>query len=119
MLKWLIKKLTPLKYLGYSLESYSGAGKICCNSCGHSEHIHIFTHGFGPKSDCTMGYQCQSCAKLVTFDSEPIGEAGLIGLKAWAERSLCDCAGKFARDQPIMYPQRRSAGVEYELAKIT
>ncbi len=66
-----------------------------------------------------MGYQCQKCAKFVTFDSEPIGEAGLKELEERAERSRCECGGEFARDQPIRCPRCKSVNVEYGMELIT
>jgi hypothetical protein len=76
MLDRLKKKLAPADDMAITMESHSGIGTLSCLTCGHTERVHLFTHGFGPTSQCTIGYQCQSCARFVTFDSEPVGERG-------------------------------------------
>jgi hypothetical protein len=108
MLNWLKKKFTPADDMTITMEHHSGIGTLSCSDCGHTEEVHLFTHGFGPTSQCTMGYQCQNCAKFVTFDSEPVGEQGLAALKARVNGSLCECGGKYARDMPIMCPRCQS-----------
>ena len=119
MLHWLKNRLTKTDRTTSTMESHSGVGTLCCNDCGHTEQVHLFTHGFGPTSYCTEGVQCQTCAKFVTFDSEPVGESGLPALKALIEASRCECGGKFARDKPIMCPRCQSVDVEYDLLEIT
>ena len=119
MFQWLIKKFASADDAAITMQSHSGVGTLSCSDCGQTEEVHLFTHGFGPTSQCTMGYQCQSCAKFVTFDSEPVGEKGLPALKERVERSRCECGGKFARDKPIMCPRCKSVNVEYDLELIT
>jgi hypothetical protein len=119
MLNWLKGKFTPADDMTITMQSHSGVGALSCNDCGHTEPVQIFTHGFGPDSQCTMGYQCQECAKFVTFDSEPVGEPGMAALEALVEQSRCECGGRYARDKPIMCPRCKSRDVEYELSWIT
>ena len=119
MLNWLRNKLPPADDMSVTMESHSGIGTLSCNDCGHAEEAHLFTHGFGPTSHCTMGCQCQSCAKFVTFDSEPVGEQGLPALKALIEASRCECGGRYAKDKPIMCARCKSRDVGYELREIT
>ena len=66
-----------------------------------------------------MGYQCQSCARFVTFDSEPVGEQGMAALKAQVKQSRCECGGNFASDKPMMCPRCKSVNVEYGMRAIT
>jgi hypothetical protein len=96
-----------------------GGGTLLCNDCGHSEEVHLFSHGFGPTSQCIIGYQCQECAKFVTFESEPVGAQGIAALKAQVEQSRCECGGKYAKDKPIMCSRCKSVGVEYKWEWIT
>ena len=119
MLNWLKKKLTPTDDMAITMEFHSGIGTLSCDDCGHTEKVHLFTHGFGPTSNCTEGVQCQTCAKFVTFDSEPVGGSGLPALKALIEASRCECGGKYARDMPIMCPRCKSVNVKYDLREIT
>jgi hypothetical protein len=119
MLNWLKKKFTPADDMAITMESHSGIGTLSCSDCGHTEQVHLFTHGFGPTSQCTEGVQCQQCAKFVTFDSEPVGESGLPALKERVEQSRCDCGGRYARDKPIMCPLCKSVCVEYHMGEIT
>jgi hypothetical protein len=105
--------------MAITMQSHSGIGTLSCNDCAHTEQVHLFTHGFGPESQCTMGYQCQNCAKFVAFDSEPVGEQGLAALEAQVKQSRCECGGKFARDMPIMCPRCKSVSAEYDLREIT
>lgn len=119
MLNWLKKKFTPADDMAITMQSHSGIGRLSCNDCSHAEQVHLFTHGFGPTSQCTMGYQCQSCAKFVRFDSEPVGEQGMAVLTEHVKQSRCECGGKYARDKPIMCPQCQSVNVEYDLEMIT
>jgi hypothetical protein len=116
---WLKKKLTPADGMAITMEFHSGSGALSCSDCGHTEEVHLFTHGFGPTSQCAMGYQCQSCAQFVTFDSEPVGEQGIAALKAQVNQSRRECGGEFARDMPIMCSRCKSMGVEYDLWEIT
>jgi hypothetical protein len=81
--------------------------------------VHLFTHGFGPTSNCTEGVQCQNCAKFATFDSEPVGESGLPALKALIAAFRCECGGTYVRDKPIMCPRCKSVNVEYGMEMIT
>ncbi len=119
MLNWLKKKFTPADDMTITMEHHSGIGTLSCSDCGHTEKVHLFTHGFGPTSNCTEGVQCQTCAKFVTFDSEPVGGSGLPALKALIEASRCECGGKYARDKPIMCLQCQSLNVQYDLVEIT
>ena len=119
MRNWLKNKIAPTDDPVATMQSHSGVGALSCNNCGHTEQVHLFTHGFGPTSQCTMGYQCQSCAKFVTFDSEPVGEQGMVALKAQVKQSHCECGGKFARDKPNMCSRCKSVSVEYDLEEIT
>jgi hypothetical protein len=119
VLSWLIEKFTPADDIAVTMVFHSVVGTLSCNDCGHAEEVHLFTHGFGPTSQCTMGYQCQSCAKFVTFKSEPVGEQGLVALKALIAASRCDCGGSYARDKPIMCSRCKSVSVEYDLKMIT
>jgi hypothetical protein len=117
MLNWRKKKQPPPH--PDSLDSQSGSGTIYCNDCGHSEEVISFLHGFGPKSQCTLGYQCQSCAKLVDFDSKPIGGLGMKLLEIKVRTMRCECGGRYARDKQIKCPQCKSVDVRYELGMIT
>jgi hypothetical protein len=119
MPNWLKKKSPQDDGTAITMESRSGLGTLSCNDCGYTEQLHLFTHGFGPTSQCTMGYQCQNCARFVTFDSEPVGGKGLPALKERVERSRCECGGKYARDKPVMCPRCKSVSVEYDLREMT
>jgi hypothetical protein len=119
MLRWLKKKPSPADDISRTMESGNGIGTLSCNDCGHNEEVHLFTHGFGPTSDCTLGYQCQSCAKFVTFDSEPVGRHGLPALKERVEQSRCECGGSYAREKPMMCPQCKSVDVRYQFFEMT
>jgi hypothetical protein len=119
VLNWLKNRLTKTVDTTLTIESHSGAGALSCNDCGHLEQVHLFTHGFGPTSQCAIGYQCQSCAKFVTFDSEPVGDQGMAALKELVKRSRCECGGKYARDKPVMCPRCKSVKVEYDLGMVT
>ena len=66
-----------------------------------------------------MGYQCQSCAKLVTFDSEPVGEVGLESLERKVKKVRCACGGSYGRDKAIICPLCRSKNVGYEVRYLT
>lgn len=116
MLNWL-KRILPRS--GVTMEMASGVGTLSCARCDHTEQVHLFTHGFGPTSNCTMGVQCQSCAKFVSFDSEPVGESSLPALKALIEVTRCDCGGSFARDKPMMCPHCKSRKVKYDVEMLT
>ena len=119
MLNWLKKKLTPADDMTATLQSYSGSGTLHCHACGHSEAVLSFTHGFGPTSSCTTGYQCQSCAKFATFDSEPVGESGIKPLEEKVRNMKCECGGSYARDKPMMCSRCKSLDVGYELGMVT
>jgi transposase-like protein len=119
VLNWLKNKVAQIAGKTITMDSDSGVGDISCNTCGHTEEVHLFTHGFGPESQCTMGYQCQTCAKFVTFDSEPIGGKGVPALEKRVKQSRCDCGGRYARNKPIKCPRCKSVRVVYDLGMIT
>ena len=94
-------------------------GTIQCNACGHTERVHGFIHGLLPGNYCMMSYQCQSCAKFVDFNSEPVGERGLKALEEKVRKARCECGGRYARDKSIMCSRCKSVDVGYELEIIT
>jgi hypothetical protein len=119
MIHWFKKKRPLADDTAATMQSHGGSGELSCHDCGHTERVHVFSHGFGPTSQCTMGFQCQSCAKFVTFDSEPVGGKGMKALEKRVRRSRCECGGMYAKDKPIMCARCKSVDVGYELWEIT
>ncbi|MFT4256146.1 MAG: hypothetical protein QM599_04195 [Pseudoxanthomonas sp.] len=88
----------------------SGAGELHCRTCGHSEWMVSFLHGFGENSWSRTGYQCRACARLCGIDARQNDPKPDLH---------CTCGGELTRDEPIICPACRSPDVWRGLGIIT
>ena len=88
-----------------------GYGSITCKDCMHNESITSFTHG---RDSSTAGFQCQACGKFSAIRSGGPGKA-----TDYQSSLICECEGKFERDNVLFCPQCRSKNLSYDMEFIT
>ena len=88
-----------------------GYGSISCNDCMHTESITSFTHG---RDSSTAGFQCQSCGKFAAIHS-----GGPSRSADYKSSLICECGGKFERENVLFCPQCRSKNLSYDMEFIT
>ena len=88
-----------------------GYGSISCKDCMHSESITSFTHG---RDSSTAGFQCQACGKFAAINSGGPGKA-----KEYQSSLICECGGKFERENVLFCPECQSKNLSYDMEFIT
>lgn len=91
---------------GLRFEMMGGAGQLLCDNCEYSQEIISFIHGV---NTCTMGYQCQSCGRLVNIKDSFVFKAS----------TTCECGGILSRDSALFCPACRSRALHYNMRFIT
>lgn len=106
------------------LADQTGAGELFCNACQHTERVLVSTHGFGKSAKFSKGYQCQSCAKFVSFrsDEKSYGTISYTsgGIRdAITDSCTCLCGGAFSRDEPMICPRCKANDVQFQCHAMT